>query len=86
MPKQNLEQIKMMRNDREYRHSKFKEVFGTESGSLVLDFLEAIYDFNVPDFQDTNKVFFKLGRKSAVKDIRIFLEPKQKKEKEKTDE
>ena len=86
MPKRNLEQIKMMRNDREYRHAKFKEVFSTESGSLVLDFLEAIYDFNVPDFQDTNKVFFKLGRQSAVKDIRLFLEPKQKKEKETVNE
>lgn len=57
----------------EYRDTVFAQVFNTKEGKLVLDYLDAIYRVNNPDFNCPNNVYWQLGRQSAITHIRNIL-------------
>lgn len=57
----------------EYRETVFAHVFNTDEGKLVLEYLDATYRVNNPDFNCPNNVYWQLGRQSVITHIRNIL-------------
>lgn len=60
--------------EEEYRDTVFQSVFGNPEGELVLWYLDEIYRIRVPDIQNPNDVYYRLGKQSVVAHIRNILE------------
>lgn len=61
-------------DNKEYRDTVFLTVFNTESGKLVLDWLDKVYRINTPDMTNPNDVYYRLGKQSVVNHIRTITE------------
>lgn len=63
--------------DQNFRTSLFKEVFGSESGKLMLEYLLAVYD--KPTFiPDANQMYFTQGQRQVVREIEMHTKAKIK--------
>lgn len=73
--------LKEMFLNSDFKVKKFKEVFETESGRLVLEYLSRITDITVPDFINPNTVYYKLGKYHVIKNIKKICSKEIKGEK-----
>lgn len=60
-------------NDTKHKRAVFQQVFNTDEGRDVIAYLDNLYaSYNI-GFDNTNELYFKLGRQQVIKDIRKIL-------------
>ncbi len=60
-------------NDTKHKRAVFQQVFNTDEGRDVITYLDNLYaSYNI-GFDNTNELYFKLGRQQVIKDIRKIL-------------
>ena len=70
-----------MFNEPIYRAEVFKKVFETDTGKLVLGYLEAVY--TAPANFDNDKVtYYGLGKRDVLREIRTIISKKPKETKQ----
>jgi len=72
-----MEQIKLIIKDGEERLKLFKAVFGSEQGLIALAYLEHKFSGKV-DLESPNNMYYKLGQRDAIAQIRAIVEKQQK--------
>lgn len=60
-------------NNPETRTTIFKNVFNTDNGRAILDWLDVVYKINTPDINNPNDVYYRLGKQSVINMIRNII-------------
>ncbi len=73
-------ELKAMFKDSTYRNEVFRKTFLTDSGKLVLEYLQTVYTAPA-DFQNDRVTYYGMGKRDAIKEINhlIINKPKEKK-------
>ena len=72
-----MQEIKLIIKDGAERTRLFKSVFGSKEGKILLAYLEYIYKGKV-DMENPNNVYYRLGQRDAVAQIRAIVDKQQK--------
>lgn len=59
--------------DSDYRYQVFANVFEKEEGREVLEYLDAAYRISDPDFENSARIYYQLGRQSVINQINNIL-------------
>jgi len=78
-----MQEIKVIIKDADERRKLFKTVLGSKQGQTLLAYLEYIYKGKV-DMENPNNMYYKLGQRDAVAQIRAIVDKQQKVSEEET--